>query len=177
VRPDTPGDGVVGVDTFIGEDAVVEFALTSGLLDANEQSDENDANNEQIDEVSASQIDTTVELSQATIESLLASQNIVDETTTSASQIDTTVALSQSTIDTMFVSQPTLEFVAAPPIDQMQALFGSPTPSEAGDAAASTVLSQAAVARAFDLSLSELLDADDATVQGAQQLRRLSEAC
>ncbi|ETP28252.1 hypothetical protein F442_22460 [Phytophthora nicotianae P10297] len=119
---------VEGVNMFIGEHAVVLYALEQGIIGAEERSASEDKEGQSEDDepddpavcerVTASQIDTTVALSANTVDALFGSESEerdestecplcatsphIEDENTRLSQIDTSIALSANTIDAIF---------------------------------------------------------------------------
>ncbi|KAG6623606.1 uncharacterized protein IUM83_02195 [Phytophthora cinnamomi] len=150
-------DGVVGVDIFLGEEAVVTYVIESGLLDVSDESangaTEADSEVDAITADSAGGRVNDIAVGEADVE-------IKDGVT--VSQIDTSVQLSQRAVD---------------------ALFGSPTASDADTSVTNSQqrpleLSQGAVVRAFDITPSALHNGESQRdiIGGATQLLHISEA-
>ncbi|ETN08252.1 hypothetical protein PPTG_12083 [Phytophthora nicotianae INRA-310] len=119
---------VEGVNMFIGEHAVVLYAVEQGIIGAEEGSASEDKEGQSEDDepddpavcerVTASQIDTTVALSANTVDALFGSKSEesdeaaerplcatsphIEDENTRLSQIDTSIALSGNTIDDIF---------------------------------------------------------------------------
>ncbi|ETO67842.1 hypothetical protein F444_15272, partial [Phytophthora nicotianae P1976] len=136
MKPGASADGTVGVDIFVGEAAVVAYVIEAGLLVAEDEADGNGHKDE-----GQSHSEDEGQHEEQDNEDGELTEDLVR-----ASQINTSVELSQRTMD---------------------AMFGSPTPSE-------VALSQGAVARAFDLVQDDVSEPD--ILNGVSQLQHLSGA-
>ncbi|GMG16940.1 unnamed protein product [Phytophthora fragariaefolia] len=155
VKPDVPSNGVVGVNIFLSEEAVVTYVIKSGHLDVSDDS-ANGAIDSALDATSADNAggrmnDIAVEEADVEIEDGL-----------TVSQMDTSVQLSQRAVD---------------------ALFGSPATSDANISVTNSRqrpvrLSHDAVISAFDLTPSVLRDGESQRdiIRRATQQVHISEA-